>query len=161
SGLESRYDDRRSKSAKGGGTMEANGYAKPHVLVETAEIAGQVNNPAIRLVEVDVDTSAYDSGHIPGAIGWDWRRGPQAPPAPRRARHPHQGGMGGAAGARGNRQRHDGGALRRQQQLVRRLRLLALQALWPRRRAPDERRPQEVARRGARTHTRGAELPGR
>ena len=26
----------------------------------------------VRLVEVDVDTSAYDQGHIAGAVGWDW-----------------------------------------------------------------------------------------
>jgi thiosulfate/3-mercaptopyruvate sulfurtransferase len=25
------------------------------------------------LVEVDVDTSAYDGGHIPGAVGWNWK----------------------------------------------------------------------------------------
>jgi thiosulfate/3-mercaptopyruvate sulfurtransferase len=24
-------------------------------------------------VEVDVDTSAYDQGHIPGAVGWNWQ----------------------------------------------------------------------------------------
>jgi thiosulfate/3-mercaptopyruvate sulfurtransferase len=27
----------------------------------------------VRLVEVDVDTTAYDSGHIQGAVGWNWR----------------------------------------------------------------------------------------
>jgi thiosulfate/3-mercaptopyruvate sulfurtransferase len=27
---------------------------------------------SIRLVEVDVDTRAYDIGHIPGAAGWNW-----------------------------------------------------------------------------------------
>jgi len=25
------------------------------------------------LIEVDVDTAAYDTGHIPGAVGWDWK----------------------------------------------------------------------------------------
>jgi thiosulfate/3-mercaptopyruvate sulfurtransferase len=25
------------------------------------------------LVEVDVDTTAYDQGHIPGAVGWNWQ----------------------------------------------------------------------------------------
>jgi thiosulfate/3-mercaptopyruvate sulfurtransferase len=24
-------------------------------------------------VEVDVDTSAYDQGHVPGAVGWNWQ----------------------------------------------------------------------------------------
>ena len=28
--------------------------------------------PSVRLVEVDVDTSAYDQGHVEGAVGWDW-----------------------------------------------------------------------------------------
>ncbi len=34
-----------------------------------AEHAGDDN---VRLVEVDVDTDAYDEGHIEGAVGWDW-----------------------------------------------------------------------------------------
>jgi thiosulfate/3-mercaptopyruvate sulfurtransferase len=35
--------------------------------------AEHLNDPKIRLVEVDVDTSAYDQGHIPGALGWNWQ----------------------------------------------------------------------------------------
>ncbi len=27
----------------------------------------------VRLIEVDVDTTAYDSGHIAGAAGWNWQ----------------------------------------------------------------------------------------
>src|SRR5205814_2589094 len=30
-------------------------------------------DPKLRIVEVDVDTSAYDQGHIPAAIGWNWQ----------------------------------------------------------------------------------------
>ena len=30
-------------------------------------------------MEVDVDTTAYDSGHIPGAVGWNWKKDTQAP----------------------------------------------------------------------------------
>ena len=26
----------------------------------------------VRVVEVDVDTKAYDEGHVPGAIAWAW-----------------------------------------------------------------------------------------
>src|SRR5690606_38090926 len=26
----------------------------------------------VRIVEVDVDANAYNEGHIPGAVGWDW-----------------------------------------------------------------------------------------
>ena len=32
----------------------------------------QSDDPALRLVEVDVDTEAYDEGHAPGAVGWNW-----------------------------------------------------------------------------------------
>jgi thiosulfate/3-mercaptopyruvate sulfurtransferase len=47
-------------------------YASPNVLVTTDWVAQNLNAPNLRLVEVDVDTSAYDTGHIPGAIGWNW-----------------------------------------------------------------------------------------
>lgn len=30
------------------------------------------NDPNVQLVEVDVDNSAYESGHIEGAIAWNW-----------------------------------------------------------------------------------------
>jgi thiosulfate/3-mercaptopyruvate sulfurtransferase len=47
-------------------------YADPNVLVSTDWVAQHLNDPAIRIVEVDVDTAAYDQGHIPGSIGWNW-----------------------------------------------------------------------------------------
>ncbi len=47
-------------------------YAHPEVLVSTDWIAENTNNPSVRIVEVDVDTKAYDEGHIPGAVGWAW-----------------------------------------------------------------------------------------
>ena len=47
-------------------------YAHPEVLVETAWLAERLNDPSLRIVEVDVDTAAYDVGHIPGAIAWAW-----------------------------------------------------------------------------------------
>lgn len=47
-------------------------YAHPEVLVETDWLAGKLTDPALRIVEVDVDTGAYDVGHIPGAIAWAW-----------------------------------------------------------------------------------------
>ena len=34
--------------------------------------AFQRNDPELRLVEVDVDTEAYDEAHAPGAIGFNW-----------------------------------------------------------------------------------------
>jgi thiosulfate/3-mercaptopyruvate sulfurtransferase len=48
-------------------------YAHPEVLVTTQWAAEHSSDPKIRFVEVDVDTSAYDQGHIPGAIGWNWQ----------------------------------------------------------------------------------------
>lgn len=48
-------------------------YKHPEVLVSTEWAAQHLNSPNIRLVEVDVDTSAYDQGHIPGAVGWNWQ----------------------------------------------------------------------------------------
>src|ERR1700756_510811 len=48
-------------------------YKHPEVLVSTEWVAQNQNNPNIRLVEVDVDTTAYDQGHIPGAVGWNWQ----------------------------------------------------------------------------------------
>jgi thiosulfate/3-mercaptopyruvate sulfurtransferase len=51
----------------------ANGYAHPETLVETEWVADHLHDQSIRLVEVDVDTTAYETGHIPGAIGWNWR----------------------------------------------------------------------------------------
>jgi len=48
-------------------------YKHPEVLVTTDWVAQNLNAPNTRLVEVDVDTSAYDQGHIPGAVGWNWQ----------------------------------------------------------------------------------------
>jgi thiosulfate/3-mercaptopyruvate sulfurtransferase len=56
-----------------------NGYAHPEVLVETEWVAEHLNDRKVRLVEVDVDTTAYDSGHIPGAVGWNWKKDTQQP----------------------------------------------------------------------------------
>src|ERR1700734_1576437 len=48
-------------------------YKHPEVLATTEWVAQHLNDPKIRLVEVDVDTTAYDQGHIPGAVGWNWQ----------------------------------------------------------------------------------------
>ena len=47
-------------------------YAHPESLVSTEWVAEHGGDDGVRLVEVDVDTSAYDQGHIEGAVGWDW-----------------------------------------------------------------------------------------
>ncbi|MBV9678128.1 MAG: sulfurtransferase [Acidobacteriaceae bacterium] len=47
-------------------------YANPEVLVETEWLEPRLSDSSVRVVEVDVDTGAYDLGHIPGAVGWSW-----------------------------------------------------------------------------------------
>ena len=42
-------------------------------LVSSQWAALHLNDPTIRFVEVDVDTKAYDQGHIPEAVGWNWQ----------------------------------------------------------------------------------------
>jgi thiosulfate/3-mercaptopyruvate sulfurtransferase len=48
-------------------------YAHPEVLVSTQWVADHLNDPKVRLIEVDVDTTAYDQGHIAGAVGFNWQ----------------------------------------------------------------------------------------
>jgi thiosulfate/3-mercaptopyruvate sulfurtransferase len=48
-------------------------YARPDSLVTTEWVVENMTNPKVRLIEVDVDTAAYDTGHIPGAVGWNWK----------------------------------------------------------------------------------------
>ena len=45
-------------------------YANPNVLVSTQWVADHLNDPNVRLVEVDVDTTSYEQGHIRNAAGW-------------------------------------------------------------------------------------------
>ena len=52
--------------------MSAN-YAQPDALVSTGWVAEHLNDPKVKLVEVDVDTHSYDKGHIKNAIGWNWQ----------------------------------------------------------------------------------------
>ncbi|MHB8522721.1 MAG: sulfurtransferase [Limisphaerales bacterium] len=48
-------------------------YAHSEVLVETDWVKNNLGKPGIKLVEIDVDTKAYDAGHIPGAVGFNWQ----------------------------------------------------------------------------------------
>jgi thiosulfate/3-mercaptopyruvate sulfurtransferase len=50
-----------------------NSYAHPEVLVETDWVQTNLHKPGVKLVEVDVDTTAYDAGHIPGAVAFNWK----------------------------------------------------------------------------------------
>jgi thiosulfate/3-mercaptopyruvate sulfurtransferase len=44
----------------------------PGVLVDAAWAQTHLDDPAVRLVEVDVDTTSYEQSHIPGAVAWNW-----------------------------------------------------------------------------------------
>ena len=48
-------------------------YKHPEVLVTTDWVKQNLKTPGLRLVEVDVDTKAYEAGHIAGAIGFNWQ----------------------------------------------------------------------------------------
>ena len=48
-------------------------YARPDSIVTTDWVAEHLSDPKVRLIEVDVDTAAYDTGHAPGAVGWNWK----------------------------------------------------------------------------------------
>src|SRR5438445_13588554 len=50
------------------------GYAHPEVLVDADWVQAHLTDPRVRLIEVDVDTTAYDQGHIPGAVGFNWQK---------------------------------------------------------------------------------------
>jgi thiosulfate/3-mercaptopyruvate sulfurtransferase len=48
-------------------------YAKD-VLVETDWVEQHLNDDSIRIVEVDENPALYAEAHIPGAIGFDWKK---------------------------------------------------------------------------------------
>ena len=48
-------------------------YANPEVLVSTDWVYAHKDDPNVVVVEVDVDTTAYEEGHVPGAVGWNWQ----------------------------------------------------------------------------------------
>lgn len=48
-------------------------YVNPDVLVSTDWVGQHLSDKDIRLIEVDVDTTQYEQGHIRGAIGWNWQ----------------------------------------------------------------------------------------
>jgi thiosulfate/3-mercaptopyruvate sulfurtransferase len=50
-------------------------YANADVLVENDWLANHLNDPKLRIAEVDYDPAAnYELGHVPGAVLFDWRK---------------------------------------------------------------------------------------
>ena len=117
-------------------------YANPSALVSTDWLNGHLEDPSIRIIEVDEDTSLYETDHIPGAIAWSWSDDLHHPV---RRDYLDQDGLQRAALGGRRRAREHGRSLRRQQQLVRCLRLLAAQVPGLRQREAPRRRPKEVA----------------
>jgi thiosulfate/3-mercaptopyruvate sulfurtransferase len=58
--------------SEGARTMSST-YAHPNVLVSTEWVAQHGGDAKVKVVEVDVDTAAYDQGHVRNAIGWNWQ----------------------------------------------------------------------------------------
>jgi thiosulfate/3-mercaptopyruvate sulfurtransferase len=46
-------------------------YAHPEVLVDTQWLMDHLNDPMVRVVEVDMSPEPYQDAHIPGAIFWN------------------------------------------------------------------------------------------
>jgi thiosulfate/3-mercaptopyruvate sulfurtransferase len=50
-------------------------YAHPEVIVSTDWVQQHLNDPKVRIAEVDYDPIAnYQLGHVPGAVLFDWKR---------------------------------------------------------------------------------------
>jgi thiosulfate/3-mercaptopyruvate sulfurtransferase len=58
---------------RGPGATMAERYATD-VLVETDWLEKRLEDPQVRVVEVDEDPTAYLEGHIPGALAWSWEK---------------------------------------------------------------------------------------
>jgi thiosulfate/3-mercaptopyruvate sulfurtransferase len=52
-------------------TIKADRASLEDVFAEPAWLAEHINDPNVRVVEVDVSRAAYERGHIPGAILWN------------------------------------------------------------------------------------------
>src|SRR5258708_4517821 len=53
---------------------ENKGYIRPEALVDAEWVQAHLTDPSVRLIEVDVDTTVYEQGHLPGAVGFNWQK---------------------------------------------------------------------------------------
>ncbi|MBV9708611.1 MAG: sulfurtransferase, partial [Chloroflexi bacterium] len=53
---------------------EQKGYVHPEAVVDANWVEQHLRDPKVRLIEVDVDTKAYEQGHITGAVGFNWQK---------------------------------------------------------------------------------------
>jgi thiosulfate/3-mercaptopyruvate sulfurtransferase len=54
-------------------TAQAIRSTLPAALVTIDWARDHLDDPKVRFIEVDVDTAAYESGHLPGAVGFNWK----------------------------------------------------------------------------------------
>jgi thiosulfate/3-mercaptopyruvate sulfurtransferase len=54
-------------------TADATSSTTPTALVTTGWAREHLDDDRVRFLEVDVDTDAYDTGHLPGATGINWK----------------------------------------------------------------------------------------
>ncbi len=48
-------------------------FVHPETLVDVQWVRAHDKDPGVRFVEVDVDPTLYEKGHIEGAVGWNWQ----------------------------------------------------------------------------------------
>ena len=125
------------------------------VLVDTQWVEDHLDDESIRIVEVDENPALYAEAHIPGAIGFDWKKDLQDQ-VKRDFLGPAE--FGALFGCARDLQRAHGRALRRSQQLVRRLHVLVPQVLRAPRGQARQRPAREVDRRGSADDDRRARL---
>ena len=101
--------------------------SRDDVLVSADWAEQNLNADKVVFVEVDEDTAAYDTGHIPGAVKLDWRDDLQD--QLRRDLVNAEQFFAAVVGT-WHRQRRHRRVVRRKQQLVRRLRVLVFQTVW-------------------------------
>jgi thiosulfate/3-mercaptopyruvate sulfurtransferase len=53
--------------------MAINTATAPDTLVDTEWAQSHLKDTGLRFVEVDVDTTEYGKGHLPGAVGFNWQ----------------------------------------------------------------------------------------